>query len=59
MTPEHSARLRALTERQRDAVEERAAIIHEAERGRLSRDEADELAWVLEVGGQTTLGGVR
>lgn len=55
MTPETWARVRALPERQRVAVLERAAILH-YDAG-LPWPEADSRAFVLELGGQRVLSG--
>ncbi len=58
MTHEHQQRLRKLTPDQREAVHERAAIIHEACPG-TTWEAADDQAWSLEVEGrQPSLPGV-
>lgn len=59
MTPEHQQRLRTLTPDQREAVHERAAIIHEACPGTTwAQADAQALAEVTDRG-QRTLAGVR
>lgn len=59
MSPDHVARLRRLPADKRERVCERACLIHEAEGGRLTWEQADERAWDLEVNGkQPALPGV-
>jgi hypothetical protein len=57
MSPDHVRRLRTLSDVRRDAVLERAAIL--ITHAHMAPDEADEMAWRLEVEGkQAELPGV-